>query len=85
MSTIADHHIAAEAGPPTHPRDRSFASWRARLGLLASRGVTDGPEVAEARAALDWHRNRSALMKMGFADATAADLADQAAKTAVTA
>lgn len=47
----------------THPRDRSMESWRARLGVLASRGETDGPRVAEARAALAWHRTRSTIVR----------------------
>lgn len=38
-------------------------SWRARLGLLASRGETDGPRVAEARYALSWWRTRSFLIR----------------------
>ncbi|WP_234787969.1 hypothetical protein [Mycolicibacterium setense] len=64
-------NVAAEdqtAPPPIHPRTRSMESWRARLGLLASRGETDGPRVAEARAALSWHRTRSFLIKEGIPD-----------------
>ncbi len=38
-------------------------SWRARLGVLASRGETDGPRVAEARAALSWHRTRATILR----------------------
>jgi hypothetical protein len=38
-------------------------SWRARLGVLASRGETSGPRVDEARAALTWHRNRKLLIE----------------------
>lgn len=38
-------------------------SWRARLGVLASRGETDGPRVDEARAALSWWRRHAFLMR----------------------
>ncbi len=38
-------------------------SWRARLGVLASRGETDGPRVAEARAALAFWRTRTFLIR----------------------
>lgn len=57
--TTAESTTAA----PAHPRDRSMESWRARLGVLASRGETDGPRVDEARAALSWWRVRSTLMR----------------------
>lgn len=53
----------AAAQPAVHPRTRSMESWRARLGVLASRGETDGPRVAEARAALSWWRRRTFLIK----------------------
>jgi hypothetical protein len=56
---IAQHRAAV------HPRSRSMESWRARLGVLASRGETDGPRVAEARAALSWHRHRTFLIREG--------------------
>lgn len=49
--------------PPTHPRFRSMESWRARLGVLASRGETDGPRVAEAKAALSYWRRRTFLIR----------------------
>ncbi|GFG68092.1 hypothetical protein MKUB_55820 [Mycobacterium kubicae] len=50
-------------------------SWRARLGVLASRGETDGPRVAEARAALAWHRHRAYLTRdMGISEAQADEL-----------
>lgn len=66
-------------------------SWRARLGVLASRGETDGPRVAEAKAALLWWRTRSFLIReMSLTEDRAdslLDLIDQAAdagtKTAV--
>jgi len=38
-------------------------SWRARLGVLASRGEVDGPRVAEARAALSYWRTRTFLIR----------------------
>jgi hypothetical protein len=50
-------------------------SWRARLGVLASRGETDGPRVAEARAALTWHRHRTYLTRdMGISEVQADEL-----------
>lgn len=58
MTTAASDQTAA-----AHPRTRSMESWRARLGVLASRGETDGPRVAEARAALSWWRTRTFLIK----------------------
>lgn len=63
MTTAASDQVAA-----AHPRTRSMESWRARLGVLASRGETDGPRVAEARAALTWWRHRTYLTRdMGIA------------------
>ncbi|GAS90478.1 hypothetical protein [Mycolicibacterium brisbanense] len=52
------------AAPDRHadPRTRSAKGWRARLGLLASAGETDGPRVAEAKAALSWWRAREFLV-----------------------
>jgi hypothetical protein len=77
MNVAAADHSTAQAEPPTHPRTRSFESWRARLGLLASRGETDGPRVAEARAALSWHRIRSRLVsEMGITEERAESLLD---------
>ncbi|MGV7518134.1 hypothetical protein PJM49_26445 [Mycobacterium kansasii] len=76
---------SASAAPPTHPRDRSMESWRARLGVLASRGETDGPRVAEARAALSWHRTRATILReMNITEERAdslMDLLDQHADT----
>jgi hypothetical protein len=43
------------------PPDDEFS--RARLGVLASRGETDGPRVAEARAALSYWRTRTFLIR----------------------
>lgn len=40
-----------------------MTQWRARLGVLASRGETTGQRVDEARAALAWHRHRSYLIR----------------------
>ncbi|MGD1282053.1 hypothetical protein ACKUUI_02310 [Mycobacterium seoulense] len=64
-------------GPAAHPRTRTMESWRARLGVLASRGETDGPRVAEARAALTWWRHRTYLTRdMGIAPDQADALLD---------
>lgn len=63
MTTAAADSSTTGTEPPTHPRTRSFESWRSRLGLLASRGETDGPRVAEARAALSWHRTRATILR----------------------
>jgi hypothetical protein len=38
-----------------------MSSWRARLGVLASRGETTGPRVDEARQALGWWRCHDAI------------------------
>ena len=38
-------------------------SWRASLGVMASRGEVDGPRVAEARSALSWWRRRAFLIR----------------------
>jgi hypothetical protein len=55
--------------------------WRARLGALASRGETDGPRVAEARAALSWHRTRAFMVKeMNLSPERAEALLDQHAE-----
>lgn len=61
-------------------------SWRARLGVLASRGETSGPRVAEAREAMEFWKFAGQLEKavgeglinQGLAD-DAAELAAQAA------
>lgn len=65
MTTAADHQPdpAQPDVPAVHPRTRPMESWRARLGVLASRGETDGPRVAEARSALSWWRTRTFLIK----------------------
>jgi hypothetical protein len=68
------------------PRDRPMMSWRARLGVLASRGETSGPRVAEAREAMAFWRfadqlDRAVadgLIDQGLAD----DAAEVAAQTA---
>ncbi|EID10870.1 hypothetical protein MXEN_17003 [Mycobacterium xenopi RIVM700367] len=73
MTTAASDQTATAA----HPRTRSMESWRARLGVLASRGETDGPRVAEARAALTWWRHRTYLTRdMGIAPDQADALLD---------
>lgn len=61
MTTAADPPITAPA--PQHPRTRSMESWRGRKAVLASRGETTGPRVAEADAGLAWHRHRSYLIR----------------------
>ncbi|MCV7223636.1 hypothetical protein H7I95_22345 [Mycolicibacterium elephantis] len=38
-------------------------SWRARLGVLASRGETSGPRVDECRAALSFWRMHATLVR----------------------
>lgn len=38
-------------------------SWRARKGVLASRGETDGPRVEECNAALSFWRLRMFLVR----------------------
>lgn len=62
MTTAADRQ-PDPAQPAVHPRTRSMESWRARLGVLASRGETDGPRVTEARAAMSWWRTRTFLIR----------------------
>ncbi|QTI66874.1 hypothetical protein [Gordonia polyisoprenivorans] len=60
----------------SHPRDRTMAAWRSRLGVLASRGETSGPRVDECRAALSWYRLRAALdreVRAGYLDPNRAD------------
>lgn len=52
-------------------------SWRGRKAVLASRGETTGPRVEECAAALEWHRNRAELLKMGFPEDQAEGLADE--------
>src|SRR5690349_4929423 len=77
MSLAAADHDITETVPTTHPRTRSFESWRARLGLLASQGETDGPRVAEARSALSWWRTRNFLVReMDISDERADSLMD---------
>ncbi|KJR07549.1 hypothetical protein ACN95_07030 [Gordonia sihwensis] len=69
----------------THPRERTMAAWRSRLGVLASRGETTGPRVGECRAELSWWRLRAALdreVAAGYLDADRAnDLLDEAVGT----
>jgi hypothetical protein len=61
-----------------HPRTRSMAGWRAKLGAMASRGETDGPRVDEARAALTWWRHRTFLVReLHLSGEHADDLLDQ--------
>lgn len=66
----------------THPREKTMAAWRSRLGVLASRGETSGPRVDECRAALSWYRLRAALdreVAAGYLDPDrAADLLEEA-------
>lgn len=60
----------------THPREKTMAAWRSRLGVLASRGETSGPRVDECRAALSWWRLRAALdreVAAGYLDPNRAD------------
>lgn len=65
--------------PPAHPRSRTARGWRGRLGQLSAAGVTDGPQVAEARAALDWWRTRTFLMRdLGYTAEGADALLDEA-------
>lgn len=54
---------SASSTTDAHPRTRSMESWRARLGVLASRGETDGRRVEEARTALSWWRVRAFLIR----------------------
>jgi|UPI0003684D6C hypothetical protein len=73
----------AESTAAAHPRSRSMESWRARLGVLASRGETDGPRVAEARSALSWWRTRAFLIReMGITPERAESLLDLIDQTA---
>ncbi|BCI83452.1 hypothetical protein MTY66_50770 [Mycolicibacterium sp. TY66] len=65
----------ATASPPDL-RHVPFRSLRASLGAMASRGETSGPRVEATRAALEWQSNRATLMKMGFTEDQAEDLAD---------
>lgn len=58
MTAAASEHSTA-----AHPRTRSMESWRARKAVMASRGETDGPRVAEADAALSWWRHRTYLVR----------------------
>lgn len=69
LAPLSDTLALCQPPLTTAPRSRSilvparWKSWRARLGVLASRGETDGPRVAEARAALSWWRRRTFLIK----------------------
>ncbi|OBY30795.1 hypothetical protein [Mycolicibacter kumamotonensis] len=67
---------SASSTTDTHPRTRSMESWRARLGVLASRGETDGPRVEEARTALSWWRTRAFLIREGSSPEQADELLD---------
>jgi hypothetical protein len=51
-------------------------SWRATLGVLASRGEVVSPRVTEARAALAWHRHRAFLLREGSSPEQADELMD---------
>lgn len=79
--------MTAAESTTIHPHDRSMESWRARLGVLASRGETDGPRVAEARAALSWWRTRATIIReMNLTEERVdalMDLFDEDAETAV--
>lgn len=63
----------ATTDPPADPRSRTASGWRGRLGQLTAAGVTDGPLVDEARAALGWWRTRTFLIKEMGLPAEAAD------------
>ena len=84
MTTVRD---LAHARLAVDARSRSVESWRARLGALASRGETDGPRVAEAKAALSYWRRRTFLVNecdVSEAQADALlDLINQQTETAV--
>lgn len=72
-AAVSEHSTAAQ--PAAHPRSRSMESWRARKAVMASRGETDGPRVAEADAALSWWRVRAFLVKeMSISPAQAEEL-----------
>lgn len=50
-------------------------SWRARKAVMASRGETDGPRVAECDSALWWWRHRTYMIRdMGIAPERAEEL-----------
>lgn len=67
--------------PAADPRTRTASGWRGRLAALASRGETDGPRVAEARAALEWWRHRTYLVReMGMSAEHADSMLDALAK-----
>lgn len=52
-----------------------MTSWRARLGVLASRGEVDGPRVDECRYALSIWRTRTFLLReLGISDERADEL-----------
>lgn len=74
----SDHNTPPDAA---HPRTRSMESWRARKAVMASRGETDGPRVAEAEAALEWWRHRTYLVReMGIPAEEADSMLDALAK-----
>lgn len=62
-TTAAPAPTATDPPAPAHPRTRTASGWRGRLGQLTAAGVTDGPQVAEARAALAWWRTRTFMLK----------------------
>jgi hypothetical protein len=56
-----------------------MASWRGRLAVLASRGETSGPRVAEAKAALsNWRLYSFLVRECGYTEARADALVDSA-------
>jgi hypothetical protein len=61
-SSLGPVTTSADATTATHPRDHPAKFWRAQKPALASRGEVDGPRVAEAEAALSWHRKRAFLI-----------------------
>jgi hypothetical protein len=59
-----------------------MASWRASLGVMASRGEISGPRVEQARAALaNWKLRAFLMNECGYSAARADALVDSAAKT----
>ncbi len=80
MTTAAsDSTVEQRREPPRlDPRDRSMQSWRARLGVLASRGETSWPRVEQCRAALSVWRLRTFLLReMNMSDERADELIDR--------
>ena len=63
-------------------RSRSMASWRARLGVMASRGETSGARVAECQEALtNWRLRTFLIQECGYTEARADELVDMALQT----